>query len=112
MPTTPKASSLRASARRRAEFTRAFVGMQATLMQVPPTKRRSTIATRQPAFARSIASDLPALPPPTTSRSTSSIGFVDMLLLMLGKVSFFNARGPELFHQANTRRVVIVTATR
>ena len=79
----PKASSVRASLRRRAELTNDFVGIHATLMQVPPTKRRSTMATFQPAFARSIARDLPALPPPTTSRSTVSIAFVDMFLLQL-----------------------------
>ena len=48
--------------------------MQATLMQVPPTLSRSTMTTLSPALARSIARDLPALPPPTTSRSTSSAG--------------------------------------
>ena len=81
VPTMPNASSVRASLRRRAELTSDFVGMHATLMQVPPTKRRSTMATFQPAFARSIARDFPALPPPTTSRSTVSIAFVDMFLL-------------------------------
>ena len=83
VPTTPKASSVRASLRRRAEFTSDFVGMHATLMHVPPTNWRSTMATFQPAFARSIARDFPALPPPTTSRSTVSISFVDMVLLVL-----------------------------
>ena len=48
--------------------------MQATLMQVPPTLSRSTMMTLSPALARSIARDLPAFPPPTTSRSTSSTG--------------------------------------
>ena len=53
---------------------RVLVGMQATLMQVPPTLSRSTMTTLSPALARSMARDLPALPPPTTSRSTSSTG--------------------------------------
>ena len=53
---------------------RVLVGMQATLMQVPPTLSRSTMTTLSPALARSIARDLPALPPPTTRRSTSSTG--------------------------------------
>ena len=81
VPTIPNASSERASLRRRAELTSDFVGIHATLMQVPPTNWRSTMATFQPAFARSIARDFPALPPPTTSRSTFSISFVDMFLL-------------------------------
>src|SRR5690606_37439954 len=39
---------------------------------------RSTMTTFQPALARSIASDLPALPPPITSRSTSWRSFSPM----------------------------------
>jgi hypothetical protein len=69
---TPIRAAWRAARRVRAEPTSAFVGMQATLMQVPPILSRSTMRTFQPAFARSIASDLPALPPPITNRSTSS----------------------------------------
>src|SRR6478672_3844808 len=42
----------------------AFVGMQPVLTQVPPTSRRSTIATRRPASARRLASDGPACPVP------------------------------------------------
>ena len=48
---------------------RAFVGMQAMLMQDPPIMPASTMATRLPAAAWSIASVLPALPPPKTTMS-------------------------------------------
>ena len=57
--------------------------MQATLMQVPPTLSRSTMTTLSPALARSIARDLPAFPPPTTRRSTSSIGASAWLIASL-----------------------------
>ena len=73
VPSTPKTESLRASSRRRADATRDFVGIHATLMQVPPMNCRSMSATFHPCFARFIASDLPALPPPTTMRSKFSM---------------------------------------
>jgi hypothetical protein len=44
----------------RALATIAFVGMHTTFMQVPPILSRSTMATFQPALARSIAGDFPA----------------------------------------------------
>ena len=49
--------------------TLAFVGMQPTLMHVPPIMPRSISATRWPARARSEARVLPAFPPPTISTS-------------------------------------------
>lgn len=52
--------------------TRDLVGMHATLMHVPPIMPRSTMTTLRPARARSMARVFPALPPPTTNRSTSS----------------------------------------
>ena len=70
---TPIAAARRAVSRDRADPTSALVGMQATLMQVPPILSRFTMATDQPALARSIAKDLPALPPPTTRSQTSSV---------------------------------------
>ena len=69
---TPILAAFRATSRVRADPTSALVGMQATLMQVPPILSRSTMTTGQPALARSIARDFPALPPPTTRSCTSS----------------------------------------
>ena len=73
VPSTPNVASLRVSAIRRAEATNDLVGMHATLMHVPPTYWRSTMATSQPFLACAMAKDFPALPPPTTSKSTCSM---------------------------------------
>lgn len=61
-----------------ARWTRALVGAQAMLMQVPPTMpgSRSTRARRRPAAPRLLARVLPPLPQPRIRASTSSSGAV------------------------------------
>ena len=82
------------SPRARADSTSALVGMQATLMQLPPILSRSTMATDQPASARSIARDLPALPPPTTRSRTSSMSRVSRHCLHLSPVGLRPSTAP------------------
>lgn len=72
---TDEANQVAASSSRllAAEWTRALVGTQATLMQVPPyiSRDRSTSTTDQPRLPSVRARVLPALPQPMTRRSAS-----------------------------------------
>jgi hypothetical protein len=65
MPTAP---ARRASAAARAERMMAFDGTQPVTRQSPPSRARSTSATRAPSPAAPIALTRPAVPPPITAR--------------------------------------------
>ena len=65
--TTPKPAASRARRSRSVAATRALVGMQPRLRQVPPIARDSTSATRAPSCAARRAATYPAGPPPRTT---------------------------------------------
>ena len=65
---TPKLPAARTSDAARAERIRAFEGTQPTLRQSPPSRCRSSNATRAPAPAAKLAAINPAVPAPTTTR--------------------------------------------
>lgn len=72
----PNSAARRASSATLADLTSVLVGMQATLMQVPPIIPFSTMTTGWPADAIFAARVLPPFPPPTTAISKCSAGMV------------------------------------
>src|SRR5262249_44184232 len=66
---TPYSPALRAWCATRALATRVLVGVQPVLTQVPPNRRRSTIATLMPAAVSRPVKEGPAWPAPMTMAS-------------------------------------------
>ncbi|MNC89774.1 hypothetical protein D3C83_57600 [compost metagenome] len=66
---TPTAGAERISPTTRAERSSAFDGTHPVLRQSPPSRCRSTSATRAPRPAAPAAQTRPAVPPPMTTRS-------------------------------------------
>src|SRR5436190_18324818 len=69
----PRSRDRRTRARTAADRSIALLGMQARYGHSPPTNRASTSATEQPASPSAVASDSPAVPPPSTITSKDSI---------------------------------------
>src|SRR6516164_4490022 len=84
--TTPYSAARRAIRAAPAHATKALVGVQPVLTQVPPTRWRSTTATFIPAPARRNAKDGPAWPVPMMIASKSG-------MTSLSSVNEFNQTG-------------------